>query len=64
MFDVPLHGEIGKVAGKEQGLTAKQRATKYKRGRDEDSCSAKRKKEYFMGKGENLVEMVKRCILA
>ena len=64
MIDASLHGEKGKVEGKEQDLTAKQRDARYKRKRDEDSCSAKRKKEYFMGKGEKLIEMVKRCIRA
>ena len=44
--------------------TAKQREARYKRKRDEDSCSAKRKNEYFMGKGEKLIEMVKRCMRA
>ncbi|WP_290539943.1 transposase [Alistipes sp.] len=64
ILDASLHGETGKVEGKEQGLTAKQREARYQRKRDEDSCSAKRKNEYFMGKGEKLIEMVKRCIRA
>ena len=64
MLDASLHGETGTVAGKEQGLTARQREARYKRERDENSCSAKRKKEYFMSKGKKLIEMVQRCIRA
>lgn len=63
MLDASLHGEIGKVEGKEQGLIAKQREARYQRKRDEDSFSAKRKNEYFMGKGEKLIEMVKITML-
>ena len=62
MLDASLHGEKGKVEGKEQGLTAKQRATRFNRQRAEDSHIAKRKEEYFMSKGERLIEMVKRAI--
>ena len=62
MIDASLHGERGKVEGKEQGLTAKQRAARFSRQRDENSHIAKRKEEYFMSKGERLIEMVKRAI--
>lgn len=62
MIDASLHGEKGKVEGKEQGLTAKQRTARFNRERAEDSHIAKRKEEYFMGKGEKLIEMVKCAI--
>lgn len=62
MLDASLHGETGKIEGKEQGLSAEQRRKRYSRERDEDSCAAKRQKEYFMNKGEKLIEMVKRAI--
>lgn len=61
-LDVSLHGEKGKVCGKEQGLTAKQRQRRYVRQRDAESHAAKRKEEYFMGKGEKLLEMVRRAV--
>lgn len=64
MLDSSLHGEKGKTEGKTQGLTAKQRQNRYSRQRDEKSYSAKRKEEYFMGKGAKLIEMVKRAIHA
>lgn len=37
MLDASLHGEKGKVEGKEQGLSAKQRQRRYNRKRDENS---------------------------
>lgn len=61
MLDASLHGEKGKVEGKEQGLTAKQREKRYSRERNADSCTAKRIEEYFMSKGEKLIQMVKRA---
>lgn len=64
MIDFSLHGEKGKVEGKEQGLTAKQRQKRYSRERDGNSCSARRTEEYFMSKGARLIEMVKRAIKA
>lgn len=64
VLDASLHGEKGKVEGKEQGLTSRQRQRRHSRNRDEKSCAAKRKDEYFMGKGEKLIEMVKRAIKA
>ncbi|MDO5396290.1 MAG: transposase [Bacteroidales bacterium] len=62
MIDASLHGEKGKIEGKEQGLTASQRSRRYQRERDENSHIAMRKGEYFMGKGAKLMEMVKRAI--
>ena len=62
MLDFSLHGEKGKVEGKEQGLTSEQRNSRYERKRDEDSHIAKRKKEYFMCKGSKLLDMVKNAI--
>lgn len=62
MLDFSLHGEVGKVEGKEQGLTAEQRKGRYERKRDKDSHIALRKEEYFMGKGAKLLEMVKNAI--
>lgn len=64
MLDASLHGEKGKLEGKEQGLTAKQREKRHNRQRDKDSHIAKRKEEYFMSKGNKLIEMVKRAIRA
>lgn len=64
MLDASLHGEKGKVEGKEQGLSAKQRQNRYNRTRDENSHVAKRKEEYFMSKGKKLIEMVRRAIKA
>lgn len=64
MLDASLHGEKGKIEGKEQGLSAKQRQKRYSRERDEKSHAAKRQTEYFMSKGEKLIEMVKRAIKA
>lgn len=62
IFDFSLHGEKGKVEGKEQGLTSEQRKQRYKRERDKDSHVAKRKEEYFVSKGAKLLEMVKTAI--
>ena len=62
VLDFSLHGEKGKVEGKEQGLTSGQRGQRYKRERDKDSHVAKRKEEYFMSKGAKLLEMVKTAI--
>ena len=62
MLDSSLHGETGKIEGKEQGLTSAQRNARYERQRDKDSHISKRKNEYFMGKGGKLPEMVKDAI--
>ena len=62
MLDSSLHGEMGKIEGKEQGLTSAQRDARYERQRDKDSHISKRKNEYFMGKGIKLLEMVKDAI--
>ena len=62
MLDFSLHGEKGKVEGKEQGLTSEQRKVRYNRERDKDSHTAKRKEEYFMGKGAKLLEMVRNAV--
>ena len=62
MLDFSLHGEKGKVDGKEQGLTSDQRKQRYERERDKDSHIAKRKDEYFMGKGKKLLDMIKETI--
>lgn len=62
MLDFSLHGEKGKIEGKEQGLTSEQRNGRYERNRDENSHVAKRKEEYFMGKGAKLLDMVKNAI--
>ena len=62
MLDFSLHGEKGKIEGKEQGLTSEQRNRRYERKRDEKSHVAKRKEEYFMGKGVKLLDMVKNAI--
>lgn len=62
MLDVSLHGEKGKVEGKEQGMTAEQRKRRYEHKRDAGSHAAGRKEEYFMGKGEKLIKMVKAAI--
>lgn len=62
MLDSSLHGEMGKIEGKEQGLTSAQRNPRYERQRDKDSHISKRKNEYFMGKGIKLLEMVKDAI--
>lgn len=50
MLDASLHEEKGKVEGKEQGLSAKQRQKRYNRKRDENPHVAKRKEEYFISK--------------
>jgi hypothetical protein len=64
MLDASMHGEKGKIDGKEQGLTAKQRQARYNRDRDKESHAAMRKDEYFMSKGVKLIEMVKKAIQA
>lgn len=64
MLDASLHGEMGKTQGREQGLSATERKKRYSRERDKESQTTKRKKEYFMNKGEKLIEMVKRTIKA
>lgn len=65
MMDCSLHGEKGKTDGKEQGLTAEQRRHRYqKRDRDKESPATKRMEEYFMSKGQKLIEMVKGAIKA
>ena len=61
-LDFSLHGEKGKVEGKEQGLTSAQRKRRYERDRDKDTHIAKRKNEYFMSKGAKLLDMVKNAI--
>ena len=62
--DMSLNGEKGKIEGKEQGLTAKERNNRYTRKRETDSYTAKRTDEYFKSKGEKLIDMVKRAIKA
>lgn len=62
MLDFSLHGERGKIEGKEQGLTSDQRKQRYERERDKESHIAKRKDEYFMSKGKKLLDMVKNAI--
>ena len=62
MLDFSLHGEKGKIEGKEQGLTSAQRKRRYERERDKDSHVARRKEEYFMSKVARLMEMVKEAI--
>lgn len=61
-FDFSLHGEKGKVEGKEQGLTAKQRSKRKSYERKKNSHMEMRVNEYFKPKGEMLIEMVKRAI--
>ena len=51
MLDFSLHGEMGKIEGKEQELTSAQRKARYERQRDKDSHISKRKNEYFMARG-------------
>lgn len=60
--DMSLNGEKGKIDGKEQGLTARQRGARFSRRREEGCHTSRRKGEYFKGKGEKLVEMVKRAV--
>ena len=60
VVDFSIHGERGKVDGKEQGLTAWQRERRYNRKRDSDCQTEKRKEEYFVSKLERLKSMVKR----
>lgn len=62
MLDVSLHGEKGKIEAKEQGLTKAQREARFNKDRDPESHIAQRKAEYFKGKGEKLIEMVKEAI--
>lgn len=59
VVDFSIHGERGKVDGKEQGLTARQRERRYNRKRDRDCQTEKRKEEYFVSKLERLKSMVK-----
>lgn len=54
VVDCSIHGEKGKVEGKEQGLTASQRKKRFSRERAPDSCAARRKEEYFTSKLESL----------
>lgn len=56
VVDFSIHGERGKVDGKEQGLTARQRERRYNRKRDRDCQTEKRKEEYFVSKLERLEE--------
>lgn len=62
--DMSLNGEKGKIQGREQGLSAKERQKRYNRKREKDCYTEKRKEEYFKNKGEKLIEMVKRAIKA
>ena len=62
MLDFSLHGEKGKIKGKEQGLTSDQRKQRYERERNNNSHIAKRKDEYFISKGKKLLDMVKNAI--
>ena len=50
-LDSSLYGVMGKIEGKEQGLTLVQWNVRYERQRDKDSHISKRKNEYFVGKG-------------
>lgn len=61
-LDFSLHGEKGKIEGKEQGLTQKQRERRKVYNRDKDSHISLREEEYMKPKGEMLIEMVKRAI--
>ena len=61
--DFTLQGELGKKIAKPQGLTQKERDARYSKERDADSRAAKRSKEYFQSKMDNLIRMVKRAIL-
>lgn len=58
--DCSIHGEKGRIEGKEQGLTAKQRAKRYTREHPEDSPVSERIKEFFMQKPETLKQMLLR----
>lgn len=62
VLDMSLHGEKGKVEGKEQGLRAEERNRRFERERNADSHIAKRKAEFFKPKGEKLIEMVRMAI--
>ena len=62
--DMSLNGERGKIQGKEQGLSAKEREKRYSRNREKGSHTERRKEEYFKSKGEKLIEMVERAIRA
>jgi len=62
ILDFSLHGEKGKIGGKEQRLTSEQSNGRYERKRDEKCHIAKRKEEYFMSKGVKLLDMVKKAI--
>lgn len=62
MLDFSLHGEKGKKEGKEQGLTAKQRQSRFSKERSKDSHAANRKEEYFVSKCDRLIQMVRTAI--
>ena len=62
VVDFSIHGEKGKIDGKEQGLTARQCERRYNRKRDSDCQTQKRKEEYFVSKLERLKSMVKDAI--
>lgn len=64
VLDASLHGEKGKTEGKEQGLTADQRKKRFSKKRDGKSHIFKRLDEYFMSKGNKLIEMVRHAIKA
>ena len=62
VVDCSLHGEKGKVEGKEQGLTACQRSQRYSRERDSKSHMFKRKDEYFKSKIDKMIEMLRHAV--
>ncbi len=64
MLDASFHGEKGKTQGKEQGLSATERKNAIVANEIKESQTTKREKDYFMNKGEKLIEMAKRAIKA
>ena len=60
VVDFSIHGERGKVDGKEQGLTARQRERRYNRKRDRDCQTEKRKEEYRQQKDKLEIEAMRR----
>lgn len=63
MVDATIQAETGKDTNKPQGLTKKQKAAQYSKGRGEDEKVNTRKAEMLQSKIANAIKMLRRAIL-
>lgn len=62
VLDFSLHGEMGKNPNKPQGLTKKERDSRYTKQRDENCAVSSRISEYMESKLDCLIEQLKTAI--